>query len=401
MRRQLEVTPHHATVRSTLGWALEAAEDNEAAAEAYREQLQVDPSNEYSTERLGRILWSLARYEDSLPFLRRAARNDNDDESLAWRLADSELHAGDDEGGARLLRTLEAIEETEVVNDALRRLAEHGHQEQLDPLLERLEELAAEDPATWMLRGEMARDASRHEDARAAFSRALELDPEHARARVELAAALYRMRRYADAIPHYRKYLELRPEDAATRYWLAESLRLNGDAQAASRELEDVVAALPEDFLGWLGLVMARLDLRDTAGASRALDHAREVAPGDTGTQIMLAGLYRAAGRPTEAKELVLTLQDQGHEGSLPCSQLAWSLFEFEAYAEAQATAADCVAADPRDGQAHHLLGLIFARQEQYAAAQPHLEQAAELISGEFPDQEMLDYVRQQVAEID
>lgn len=401
MRRQLEVAPHHATARSHLGWALEEAGDEEAAADAYREQLLVDPSDEYSTARLGHVLWRLGRYEESLPYLRRAARDDPDDESLMWRLADSELHAGEDTRGASLLRTLAEIEEIEVVRSALLDMASHGHPDQLDPLLERLAELAPESPSTWMMHGELARAAERHEDARAAFSRALELDPENTQARIELAAALYRLRRYADAIPHYRQYLERRPEDADSRFWLAESLRLHGDSEASGHEFEAVVETLPEDFRAWIGLTMARLDLRDSDGASQALDHARQVAPDDTATQIGLAELYRAAGRQAEAKDLILRLHAERDGSGLPCSQLAWSLFEFEAYAEAQSIAEDCVAADPHDGQAHHLLGLSFARQGHYTDARAHLELAADLISGEFPDQEMLDYVRQQLAASD
>lgn len=401
MRHQLEVSPHHSTIRSHLGWALEKAGDEESAADAFREQLQIDPSDDYSTERLGRVLWSLGRYEESLPYLRRAARNDPDDDSLAWRLADSELHAGGEESGAALLRVLEEIEEIEVLTSALQNMAEHGHQDRLDSLLERLEELAPDDPGTWMIRGELARTGGRDDDASVAFSRALELDPENTQARIELAAALYRLQRYPDAIPHYRRYLERRPNDSDSRYWLAQTLLLHGDNEASSREFEAVVDARPEEFRAWYGLTLARLALGDAAGARRAAEHAREAAVADPEEQIGLAELYNATGRQAEARSLVLRLHAERGSNDLPCSQLAWSLFDVEAFSEAEALARECVAADAQDGPAHHLLGMSFARRGQYADARSHLERAAELFSGEFPDQEMLDYVRQQVATTD
>lgn len=398
LRRQLEVTPHHATARSNLGWALEEAGDAEAAIEAFREQLQNDPSNEYSIEKLGRLLWSRQEYEESLPYLRRAARNDPDDASLAWRLADSELHAGDDGRAATLLEPLAETDDTGVLTDALWELAQHRHLSRLVPLLDRLEELAPDDSSTWTIRGWYERASGQNEAAHAAFTRALDLDPNNSDAQIELAAALYRLERFDEAIPLYRGYLEDNPSDTDTRFWLGECLLAEGEPEAAIREFRSVLDRQPDDLRALFGLARAHLATDDQPAAADVLSRARSAAGDDFEKQLMLAALYKMSGQASEAKALTLGLYDRRNEVELPCGVLAWSLFETEAYAKAESVAEECLAKDSASGQAHHVLGLNFSRQGRYEAALPHLEQAAELYSDGFADQEVLDYVRQQVS---
>lgn len=90
--------------------------------------------------------------------------------------ADGVLHTGVERSGASLLRVLDEIEEIEVLTSALQNMAEHGHQDQIDPLLERLEELAPDGRVHHEL-GTRFAHRGRYADARFFLERAAELFP--------------------------------------------------------------------------------------------------------------------------------------------------------------------------------------------------------------------------------
>ncbi len=73
-------------------------------------------------------------------------------------------------------------------------------------------------------------------------------------------------------------------------------------------------------------------------------------------------------------------------------------LFGDGRFEEAAAAGRKALAANPEDPAANHSLGMILARQERYAEALPHLEKARAALPGDFPDQDVLDYVRKRVS---
>lgn len=103
---------------------------------------------------------------------------------------------------------------------------------------EALEALApAKDTATVLtLRGEAERAKGDAEASRRLFLRALEQDPNHARALTLLGTTETEAGSTADAIGHLEKAARLEPADFEVRYKLAQALRLAGRAADAERE---------------------------------------------------------------------------------------------------------------------------------------------------------------------
>lgn len=134
-------------------------------------------------------------------------------------------------------------------------------------------------------------------DARAAFGRALTLEPGHALARFQLAAAAAQDGRTADAVAAWNGLLAGLPEDSPWRGVVAQAIAAAGDAgptgeQVASARqmpgadraamIEGMVAGLdrklrlePQDPDGWMRLVRSYLVLEKAEAARDALSRGR------------------------------------------------------------------------------------------------------------------------------
>jgi tetratricopeptide (TPR) repeat protein len=81
-------------------------------------------------------------------------------------------------------------------------------------------------------------DQNRLTEAADAFRRALQFDPNHRQAHIELARVLARLKDFAGAAEHYRHALEPRPNDPELRLNLGMALYQAGDAESAISELK-------------------------------------------------------------------------------------------------------------------------------------------------------------------
>lgn len=85
----------------------------------------------------------------------------------------------------------------------------------------------------WFERGLRLDRAEAHENAEAAYRRALELDAEHVNARINLGRLLHATRDYCSAESLYREALELEPDHPVAAFNLGVVLEDQGDLHAA------------------------------------------------------------------------------------------------------------------------------------------------------------------------
>jgi tetratricopeptide (TPR) repeat protein len=134
------------------------------------------------------------------------------------------------------------------------------------------------------------------------FEKALESNPNHGSAHVNLGAALAQLGRLDEALPHLEKAVELLPEDAEAHTNLGLVLAMKGQLDAAIPHLERAVAANPAAFENQfnLGRILAA-----QGKFEQAIPHLEQSARLSGGREAiilsLLAGIYGEVGRFAEA----------------------------------------------------------------------------------------------------
>ncbi len=109
------------------------------------------------------------------------------------------------------------------------------------------------------LRGILARDAQRWDEAIGLLKKAVELNPRLEGARLELAYAYYREHLYALEAREYEEVLKVNPENTDALFGLASNLETRGEYGEAIKTYEKVLTLDPEDADTYYQLGLAYL----------------------------------------------------------------------------------------------------------------------------------------------
>ncbi|MEA2600314.1 MAG: hypothetical protein QOF89_1306 [Acidobacteriota bacterium] len=229
-----------------------------------------------------------------------------------------------------------------------------------DPLLDGVAALRVGERVA-MMRGRVAAQAGRYQDAIQEFRRALAARPESVEARVNLGSVLALTGDRTGAMDSLREALRLDPANATAHFNLGSLLADGGSPEEARPHLEAAVAARPEDAEA--RRLLAKI-LRDAGRLPAALEHYRravELAPGDEAARLGEAETLVRLGRYAEAR----TRLDEAL-GQMPGSGLL-------SHAQARLLAA-CPDPSVRDGERALKLALSVW---QARPAAPHAETVA------------------------
>ena len=214
-------------------------------------------------------------------------------------------------------------------------------QEELGRILDRAED----DLEAWLLKGELELSLERLDEAHASFTRATEIVPKHAAARIGLARVLLVQRKPADALAELKALGERAGNDPRVRYLHALIARQQNDLDATLEALRDVlkvapnhapalllagqihylrrrfeqahehlsrhVAANPQSLVARKLLGAVLIELRQPEGAIEALEPALRVAPDDPQLLALLGTAYLNA-RQFEKGQALLDRAAQG-----------------------------------------------------------------------------------------
>ena len=159
------------------------------------------------------------------------------------------------------------------VNDLARKVA---------PLTRRAAREARSRPAQgtaddWYEMGCDLEAAAHADEARDAYRRALELEPAHADAHINLGRLLHDAGEVEAASAHYRLALAARPEDRTARFNLAVALEDRGALEDAARLYREVVRLHPDHADAHYNLAGVLERLQDATGALRHLSAYRRL----------------------------------------------------------------------------------------------------------------------------
>ena len=211
------------------------------------------------------------------------------------------------------------------------------------------------------------------------IERALEVNPGHAEARFNLAAAMRNQGRLEDAAACYRKTVEFDPGNIAAHFNLANVLDDLGEALPAVDAYGKAVDLDPDFALAHfnLGVTLNRLERREEAVQS--FERAAAIDPGDAATHYNLGTTLHELGRAEEAVEHLNRAVEIDPDSADAHSNLGSALEDLDRIGEAIACYQRALEIDPSHADAHNNLGAAYLSLDRGDEALDHFERTLDI----------------------
>ena len=361
--RVVELEPEHPAAWHELGRALVKSGNAEQGADAFRRQLEIDPHHERAYKSLG---WALDK-------------------------------AGDAAGAEAAYRTqLERYPLDHYANAQLGEvLEEQEHCDPAMPYLENALSIKSTDAESRMRLGRCYLRLGDRERGVATLEPLVESNQVwslHAAgyAAIEHAA-------YETAIALLRRVIELDPDHEYAFNNLGRALRHHGQLDEAIAVLRRQIEINPDDQWAYDNLSRALFEQAKYSEGIAAIRRHLEIVPDDKAAMRRLSSALWHTDQLAAAIDVLHELVELDPAFPAAHSMLGVALFDSNRFGEATEALERAVAIDAHDPAANRTLGVILARQERYAEALPLLEQALAVAPNTFRDQDILEYVRDQV----
>lgn len=143
------------------------------------------------------------------------------------------------------------------------------------------------------------------EKARIEFANALQIAPQDAQARYLMGQVAERLGDPRGAAAMYQGAIDVDPGHLDARASLARLYLFTSHPEKALELIQPALARQPENARLLTVRAVARLRLKDPAGARADAERAVRLAPSDTDALAALAGVYRETGQPEQALKLL------------------------------------------------------------------------------------------------
>lgn len=231
----------------------------------------------------------------------------------------------------------------------------------------------------WLSLGHVI-EASKPEDALAAYRLASNLRPKDPEPHLSAGLLLEKENKFADAEQEYKAALVLDPASLDAVTGLANIYMRGRRFPEAEAELKKMVAAHPEDAAAHieLGRVLAAEGKNDSAIAE--LESGQKLAPNDPTLRRDMADLYAMAGKNTEAAAAYRALLAASPNDADLHHSLGQSLLREKKYAEAQQEFLASVKIKPDFGEAYGDLAFAASENKDYVLTLKALDARAKLL---------------------
>lgn len=161
---------------------------------------------------------------------------------------------------------------------------------------------ANNDAETWLAVGNLYDQQGNAVKAKAAFQKALAIDPEYSAANVRLAFMLYDEGNYAESIPMLEKAFELAPDNDIISSRLATAYQKSGRIQDAIARYEGLIKNDPNNVNAYLNLVnLYRTDNKDSK-AIETINALKKIDPNNPYVYLNLAAIYLSQNKYNDAE---------------------------------------------------------------------------------------------------
>ncbi len=197
-----------------LGGAHEMARDMNAALQAYRESVRIEPEWSWSRSKFGIALAATGAKTEAIEQLREAIRLRPSYGIARFNLGRVLDETGDAQGAAAAYRELLRIEPDNAdaaynLGNVLSKLKRHDEAAEAFQTAGRL---APNDASAFYNLANTLRRLKRYEQAETAYRNAIKIKPKHVKAQMQLGRLLEQRGRLDEAINQYETLIELRPK---------------------------------------------------------------------------------------------------------------------------------------------------------------------------------------------
>ena len=362
----------------------------EEARENFKAALEIEPNNPAANYGLGQLALSARSYAEAVGYFEKALAQAPGANRIHYSLAMAYRGLGNDE-------------------QAKNHLAQQGPVgvRAADPLLDGLQDLIKGE-RVHLIRGKLALESKRYQEAAAEFRKAvaarpdslpahlnlgaaltqtgdlkgaaaefeaaLRIDPPNTIAHYNLAVLLANENKHEQAIAHLRSVFEVDPNDMGARFLFAQELLKSGHSEEALAEFSRIVQVGPDNEEALLEQVKILVRKKQYAQALNGLEKAHAQFPEKGKTIVMLAYLLatspqtdlRNGARALELAQLVYNLTGAVEHGVL----VAMALGELGRCSEAAEWQRKLIAAAEQSQQTD-LLTKLRAGLKQYEAGPP------------------------------
>jgi len=279
-----QLDPRNVACLTNLGKLYFESNRVEEAKTKFTDALSLNPQVAAAYDGLGQVALAQARYKDAITHFETA---------LNLAPAANRLHYG-------LAMAYRQLGESEKAEAHLSRMGKVGVKV-ADPLIEQIENLAQGERIA-ILRGRLAFQAGRMEEAAAEFQKAVDAAPKSVTARVNLGVTLVQLGQQDTAITHLREAVRLQPDDGTAHYNLAVVLLQRQLRDEAVQHFQAAIIANPLDQQAFFYLAET---LRELGREEEALVYYRKAADLNPDDEVALrwtAELLARLGRFSEAR---------------------------------------------------------------------------------------------------
>lgn len=281
-----------------LGELREELGDRQAAEQAYRDALALDPGSALALFRLGSIELAGGQGREAIALLERALALAPDAGGIRSALARAWNAAGERERGLEVVRAGEGR-------------ADAGLPPIEDPIHFRMSERDISSPRL-LERARAARAGGRLGDAESLYRDLARIRPRDAGVLAEFGAVLDQRGRPGEAEPLYRDAVALEPRQALARFGLGVLRAREGDLSAAEYEFSESLESRPDEPQTHAALGDVLLRQRRFEAALAALERAGQLDPRDGPSRVLAAVALAELGRFEEAWATVHEARDLG-----------------------------------------------------------------------------------------
>lgn len=326
LARVLQAIPDNPVARQTMIVSHLATGEAKQALEIVQPMLQTPQPNARLLALAGQVFIANGDFERAEEYLERAAKASPEDPRALTRLGVARIAGGDVDSALVDLTSASRMDESGILADLALVMA-HLRRGEMEKALAAQAELERKQPGNAFvhnLRGGLMlakRDVSA---ARAAFEKALSIQPNYVAAAVNLGRLDLADRKPADAVGRIKAIVERDPKSVEALLTLAEVQRATGAAAAeVLATLERAEAVAPGAVVPNLAIVQHHLQQRQVA---RALQVAQKIASAHENDPRALEALARtqlAAGDTQQAVSTLNRLVAVQHESPMPLVALA------------------------------------------------------------------------------
>jgi len=277
--------------------------DVERAIKQYREYLRIRPEAADVRSNLGAALASSGRYEEAIGEYRTALKARPGDPRIRLNLALAYYKSGRIADAATDLAILHSAQPADrqivlLLADCWLRQGEDG---KVTDLLAPLDKQDQDDLAVAYLLGTALLRQKQLVRGQQIIDRILR-NGDSAEAHLLMGTAKLNAMEFNGAIADLHTAVELNPKLPDVYSFLGQAHKETGDMQAARADFQKELEQNPNDFESNLNLALLLKQDQDYAGASKLLDRALRVRPGDPGALYQVATIDLATGKIDSAR---------------------------------------------------------------------------------------------------